>query len=91
MSAHDQLFGTHIPTGSWVHRLPVWSKYVLMFVGTIPSLLAREWWLAIVVLVVATALLLASRIPPRVSLLPPLYQYRATSFKRASVVVLAKL
>lgn len=68
MSGHDQLFGTYIPTGSWVHRLPVWSKYLLVFVGTIPSLLAREWWLAVLVLVVAAGLLLASRIPPRVSL-----------------------
>ncbi len=68
MSAHDQLFGSYIPTGSWVHRLPVWSKYLLVFAGTIPSLLARQWWLALVVLAVACAVLLASRIPPRVSL-----------------------
>ncbi|HNV11093.1 MAG TPA: energy-coupling factor transporter transmembrane protein EcfT [Propionibacteriaceae bacterium] len=68
MSAHDQLFGSYIPTGSWVHSLPVWSKYLLVFAGTIPSLLARQWWLALVVLAVACAVLLASRIPPRVSL-----------------------
>lgn len=62
MKAHHQLFGLHTPTGSRVHRLPTWSKFLLVSATTLPAILLRIPWLSVAVLVLAVALLLAARL-----------------------------
>ena len=65
MNAHHQLFGLHIPTGSWVHRLPAWVKLLVAALTTIPAVLLRDPWLSAGQFSLAVALLLASRVPWR--------------------------
>ncbi|GAB2490414.1 hypothetical protein GCM10027030_25670 [Luteococcus sediminum] len=68
MRPQDQLFGQYLPGRSVIHRLPVGLKYALLFAGTLPSLLLREWWLAAALVAVAVVLLLATRLPVRLTL-----------------------
>ncbi len=65
MNPHDQLFGLYVPGRSVIHRVGVGWKYLLVLLGTIPTLLAQQWWLAAGVLLVAVGALLVARLPAR--------------------------
>ncbi|WP_203566689.1 energy-coupling factor transporter transmembrane component T family protein [Aestuariimicrobium ganziense] len=73
MRAGAQLFGQHLPTGSWVHRLGIGTKYALVLLPSLASLVVRQWWLALALVALGAGLLLASRIPARWSLRLPWY------------------
>ncbi|XVX20467.1 energy-coupling factor transporter transmembrane component T family protein [Actinomycetota bacterium] len=68
MKPQTQLFGLYVPGRSVIHRLPVGAKYLLVLLGTIPSLLAQQWWLALAVLGIAAAVLMIARLPVRLAL-----------------------
>jgi len=65
MNPHDQLFGIYVRGSSPIHRLSVGWKYLLVLLGTIPTLLAQQWWLAVGVWLVAVGVLLVARLPLR--------------------------
>lgn len=65
MRDRDPIFGRFIDTGSAIHRLPVGVKLLIVIVPSVVTLIVRQWWLAVAVLVVSVILLLASRLPSR--------------------------
>lgn len=68
MRPQDQLFGAYLPGDSVIHRLPVGAKYAMLFAGTLPALIARQWWLALALLAFSVVVLLATRLPVRFTL-----------------------
>lgn len=72
MNRHTALFGQYVPTGSVIHRLPTWAKYLLMFLGGLAPFLVRNLWFTIAVGLGVIALLLLARISWRTALKLPL-------------------
>ena len=68
MRPQDQLFGLYLPGTSIIHRMSVGQKYALLFLATIPALLANHWWLALALLGFSILVLLATRLPVRATL-----------------------
>ncbi len=70
MNNRDLLFGRYLPTGSWVHRIPVGLKYLLLLGLTVPALIIRTWWLSAIVLAFSVLILLGTKISIRLTLFP---------------------
>ncbi len=62
MSGRDSVFGTYVPTGSLVERLPAAATYGVVLALTVPALLVRQWWVTAVALAVVVVVLLAGRL-----------------------------
>lgn len=68
MRPQDQLFGLFMPGRSVFHRMPVGAKYAILLLSTIPALLSRQWWLALLLLAFSVVVQLATRLPVRLTL-----------------------
>lgn len=68
MNRHDTVFGRYYPGRSVFHRLQVGWKYLLLIGLTLPAVVLLQMWVSVGLLVVSLALLVATRIPPRLTL-----------------------
>ena len=69
MNAHVRLFGIYLPGTSWVHRWPVWLKYLIMFGFGVLPFVAGQVWLSLFALATSVVLLLVgARLPVGASL-----------------------
>ncbi|WP_026530418.1 energy-coupling factor transporter transmembrane component T family protein [Haematomicrobium sanguinis] len=59
MNTFAQLLGVYVPGRSWVHRAPLWAKFLVLLGVTVLILVVRSLWLNAVLVLVA---LLASRL-----------------------------
>lgn len=60
MSAHHQLFGLYVPGETWLHRLGVGPKFVLMVVVSLVPLVMRQPWLSGIFLALTALLVLST-------------------------------
>lgn len=65
MNPHASLLGFHQPGNSWLHRLPVGWKYLLVLVLSIPPIALQTWWVTVVALGVVLALAATAGLGPR--------------------------
>lgn len=68
MRDRDVIFGRFVETGSVIHRLPVGAKFAIVIAPSVITLAARQWWVALGVLVASVVLLAATRLPARYTL-----------------------
>lgn len=74
MIGHQQLFGQHLATGSWLHRRPALAKLMGMSTIVLVAVLARDVAASAGLLLLACALLVTTRVPLRRAFgIPPLF------------------
>ncbi len=65
MRASDRLFGLYRPTGGPLDRLGVGLKYLILLALTIPSAVSGRWWVSAILVLIAAAVLVWSRVGVR--------------------------
>lgn len=66
------LFQRYLPGTSWLHRLPVGWKYLLLLTLTVPALIAGQMWLSLASLAIGVVLVLSCGAGVRFGLALPL-------------------
>lgn len=64
MNAHASLLGIYEPGDGWLFGFSTGGKYLLLLALTIPPLVAGSWWVTLIALAGALALLWSSGITP---------------------------
>lgn len=65
------MIGGYVPGSSVLHRWGAGTTYLVILIPSLISLGLRTWWAAAGLVMVAVALLLATRIPPKVAFAMP--------------------